>query len=345
MPSTETADSRRSLPRWRPLHGLLIVLALMAPLLVTSGLGGPGTLEAVERFPLGVLALMLLMAFACWNLNAARLRLMLAGRAGRLGQRGALGIELASKFALCATPGGSGGPATLLVLLAQRGLPASKGAAVFLLDQGCDLLFFLGMLSGLVAYSLLGDTQWPHQTLIQIALAALALVAVGVALAMGYLPGLLRYTAAPGARWLSSSRRRWLVRRLLTCRQALRATLRLPVTTLLAMLVLTTAHWLLRYSLLYLAVLGAGGHADWLWTFLTQMLAMAASQFSFLPGGAGAAELGVGGLLLPLMAREQAAAAVLVWRLVSYHLYLAAGAPAFLFWAYRLTRRTSSGRA
>lgn len=79
MPSTETADSRRSLPRWRAQHG--IVLALMASLLVTSGLGGPGTLEAVKRFPLGVLALMLLMAVLCWNLNAARLRLMLAGRA------------------------------------------------------------------------------------------------------------------------------------------------------------------------------------------------------------------------------------------------------------------------
>ncbi|MGM0693539.1 MAG: lysylphosphatidylglycerol synthase domain-containing protein [Pseudomonadota bacterium] len=113
--------------------------------------------------------------------------------------------------------------------------------------------------------------------------------------------------------------------------------MRLPLATLLAMLGLTAVHWLLRYSLLYLAALGAGGYADWLlWTFLTQMLAMAASQFSFLPGGAGAAELGVGGLLLPLMEREQAAAAVLV----SYQLYLAAGAPLFLLSAYRLVRRT-----
>ncbi|MCL7940624.1 YbhN family protein [Halomonas sp. ATCH28] len=197
-------------------------------------------------------------------------------------------------------------------------------------------------MSGLVAYSLLGETQWPHQTLVQMALAALAM---GVTLVMGCLPGLVHYTASPGARWLSGYRRRWLVRRLLTCRHGLQATLRLPIATLLAMLVLTTAHWLLRYSLLYLAVLGAGGHADWLWTFLTQMLAMAASQFSFLPGGAGAAELGVGGLLLPLMEREQAAAAVLVWRLVSYHLYLAAGAPLFLLSAYRLMRRSSPGGA
>ncbi|MGM0982365.1 MAG: lysylphosphatidylglycerol synthase transmembrane domain-containing protein [Pseudomonadota bacterium] len=344
MLSPRTAEPRRTLPRWRPLHGLLIVLALIAPLLVTAWLGGTEALEGVKRFPLDVVGLMVLMAFLCWNLNAARLRLMLNGRAGHLGQFGALSIELASKFALCATPGGSGGPPTLLVLLSQRGLPASRGAAVFLLDQGCDLLFFLCMLTGLVAFSLLGETQWPHQALIQLALVALALLATGVTLVMAYLPRLLRYSASPGARWLSGHRRRWLARRLLTCRHALQATLRLPVPTLLAMLGLTTAHWLLRYSLLYLAVLGAGGHADWLWTFLTQMLAMAASQFSFLPGGAGAAELGVGGLLLPLMEREQAAAAVLVWRLVSYHLYLAAGAPLLLLSAFRLVRRGSSAQ-
>lgn len=69
------------------------------------------------------------------------------------------------------------------------------------------------------------------------------------------------------------------------------------------------------------------------------MLAMAASQFSFLPGGAGAAEVGVGSLLLPLMGREQAVAAVLVWRLISYHLYLAAGAPLLLLYSARLLRQ------
>ena len=334
------ADPRRPLPRWRPWHGLTIVLALLAPLLVTAWLGGAESLAAIRRFPPGLLGLMVLVAFTCWNLNAARLRLMLDGRAGWLGQRGALGIELASKFALCATPGGSGGPATLLVLLARRGLPPSRGAAVFLLDQGCDLLFFLCMLTGVVAYSLLGDTAWPHRWLVQLALVALALVAFAACLAMAWLPRLLRGSSVARGRWPSLKRRRWLARRLLRCRQAILATLRLPTTTLLAVLMLTSAHWLLRYSLLYLAVLGVGGSIDWLWTFLTQMLAMAASQFSFLPGGAGAAELGVGGLLLPMLGAEQAAAAVLVWRLASYHLYLAAGAPLFLVQATRWLARS-----
>ncbi|CAD5269690.1 MULTISPECIES: lysylphosphatidylglycerol synthase transmembrane domain-containing protein [Halomonadaceae] len=338
MHSTNTT-SRRQLLKWRPIHGVMIALALIAPLVLTAWLGGAEALQRVKHFPLGLLLLMLVMAFLCWNLNAARLRLMLGGRAGRLGQRGALGIELASKFALCATPGGSGGPATLLLLLARRGFPPAKGAAVFLIDQGCDLLFFLAMLSGLVLFSMLSDTQWPHQSLVQWALVGLAFMAALVIVVMRYLPSLLR---SPGVNtpWPSRYQRRWLVRRLLRCRHALKVTLKLPRSILITMLALTTAHWLMRYSLLYLAVLGVGGHADWMWTFLTQMLAMAASQFSFLPGGAGAAEVGVGSLLLPLMEREQAAAAVLVWRLVSYHLYLAAGAPLFVLYSYRMLRRS-----
>lgn len=70
------------LPQWRPLHVLLILVSLIAPLGITLGLGGSNALQAVAAFPLDVLALMLLLAFVCWNLNAARLRLMLSGRAG-----------------------------------------------------------------------------------------------------------------------------------------------------------------------------------------------------------------------------------------------------------------------
>lgn len=324
---------------WQPLQCVMMALALGLPLLLTAWIGGLEAWHHVKQFPLGVLMLMLLLAFLCWNLNAARLRLMLGGRAGALGQRGALGIELASKFALCATPGGSGGAATLLLLLAQRGFPPSKGSAVFLIDQGCDMLFFLSMLGGLVLFSLISEVNWPHQVLVQSALAGLALIALLICLLVYHLPRLLRARRFR-LTWLSHYRRRRLARGFLGFRQALKVTLSLPRTTLLAMLLLTTAHWLMRYSLLYLAVLGVGGDIDWVWTFLTQMLAMAASQLSFLPGGAGAAEVGVGSLLLPLMAAEQAAAAVLIWRLVSYHLYLAAGAPFFLRYGVRLFKRS-----
>ena len=59
------------------------------------------------------------MIVVCWFINGLRLRLLLAGRAGKLGQLQSVGIIMASEFAFCATPGGSGGPLTLMALLAR----------------------------------------------------------------------------------------------------------------------------------------------------------------------------------------------------------------------------------
>ncbi|SDI70298.1 conserved hypothetical protein [Billgrantia gudaonensis] len=317
---------------WRWRHLGLLLLALLAPLLVSWWLGGHEALATIGAFPGPLLALMGIITVLCWNLNAARWRLLLSGRAGHLGQDGALAIEMAVKFALCATPGGSGGAATFLLLLARRGFPPARATAIYLVDQSCDLLFFAVMLSLLVAATLTGAVDWPHRTLIGAASLGLGLVLLGLGLILAWLPWLLR--RRPWLAWPGPRRRRRFARQLLSGRRTLIATLRLPPSVLASIFGLCGLHWLLRYSLLYLAVLGIIGQggtlADWAWTFLVQMLAMAASQFSVLPGGAGAAEISVGALLLPLMEPGQVAAAVVIWRLVSYHLYLLAGAPVFL---------------
>ncbi|WP_108444796.1 lysylphosphatidylglycerol synthase transmembrane domain-containing protein [Halomonas denitrificans] len=331
---------------WRWRHLGLLGLALLAPLLVPWWLGGGGTLGALGDFPGALLALMVGIAVLCWNLNAARWRLLLAGRAGRLGQRGALALEMAAKFALCATPGGTGGAATFLLLLARRGYPPARASAIYLVDQCCDLLFFALMLALLVVATLVGAIDWPHRTLIGAALLGLGLLLLGLGAILAGLPWLLR--GRPWLSWPGPGRRRRIARQLLSGRRTLIATLRLPPRVLAAIFALCGLHWLLRYSLLYLAVLGIAGQGaaldDWAWTFVVQMLAMAASQFSVLPGGAGTAELSVGALLMPLMARDQAAAAVVIWRLVSYHLYLLAGAPIFLVLLGRALRRGHARR-
>lgn len=307
--------------RWAWL-ALALVLASAVPMLI----GGRAALAALADFPLSRLLTMLALVGLCWNLNALRLRLLLAGRAGRLGQRGALGLVMATEFAICATPGGSGGPATLLLLLARRGLRPAKASAVFMIDQCCDLLFFLLALLVLVLVPLATAVAWPHQGLLVAAIAALALLLAGGALLVHRLPTLLRHRGASRR----GRRGRGMARRLLHFRRALLATLALPRPTLALIMTCCAGHWLVRYSLLYLALAGLGAEVDWTRAFLVQMLSMAAGQLSLLPGGAGAAELGTGMLLLPLVGQATAGAAVVVWRFVTFHWYLLAGAPVFL---------------
>lgn len=316
------------------LHLLFITLALSAPLLLTHWIGGDAAWSELAAFPFSIFLGMLALAVLCWNLNALRLRLLLNGRAGPMNQRSALGIELATKCALCATPGGSGGPAVLLTLLARRDLSPAKGAGVFLIDQGFDSLFFISLLSGLAAYTLTVDTGWPYQTLIQWSLLGLLTVIVLVSLCLWTFPR-WRLGIFTNSRFFRRTWQRTLLRRSLRCRQAFLRTLKLPKRILGAVWVLTVMHWCARYSLLYLAVIGVGGNIDWLWTFFTQMLGMAASQFSFLPGGAGTAEVGVSALLMPFLTTAQIGAAVLIWRLVSYHLYILAGAPVLLWFGFK----------
>lgn len=54
-----------------------------------------------------------------------------------------------------------------------------------------------------------------------------------------------------------------------------------------------------------------------------------------LRGGAGSAELASAALLTPLVGKSSSAAAILIWRFVTYYFYLIVGAPVFLHLAGR----------
>lgn len=126
-----------------------------------------------------------------------------------------------------------------------------------------------------------------------------------------------------------NTRRRW-ARKLLHFLAAFIDTLKLPWQTLSKVFALTCVHWLLRYSVLYLALRGLGADLQWAWSFLVQMLSLGAGQFSLLPGGAGAAELTSAALLAPMVGKSTAAAAILIWRVVTFYFYLVVGGPVFL---------------
>ena len=304
-----------------------LFLALLIPLL----LGGRESLSILKDFPGGQLALMLGMIVVCWNINAWRLRLLLAGRAGNLRQRQGLAIVMATEFAICATPGGSGGPVTLLGLLVRRGLPAAQATAVFAADQLTDLLFFLLALLGVAIYAAVAVIDPRLGWLI--GLSSLLLVTLLIVFWL-WVCHTSRFLGLSG-QWLQRLRLPWrlrfgLARRLLRFRLALLETLRLPRRRLMLVFTLCCGHWLLRYSVLYLVIAGLGQEVSWAWTFLVQMLSMAAGQLSMLPGGAGGAELTSTALLVPMVGLSQATAAVLIWRFVTFYFYLLMGAPVFL---------------
>ncbi|EJM75153.1 hypothetical protein PMI29_00442 [Pseudomonas sp. GM49] len=312
-------------------RGLLLLVGLLAAVLIPSLLGGSETWSRLTGFPLPWLLIMFGMILLCWAVNTLRLRLLLGDQCDKVNRLRSLGVVMAAEFAYCATPGGSGGPLTIMALLARHGVRPARGSAVFAMDQLSDLLFFLCALSGILIYALFQHLSQRMEWMLMLSAVSLFAGLIVCVMVARYHRLLIRLSG----RWLArvnvkaATRMRW-ARKLLQFLAAFTDTLKLPVQTLIKVFALTCVHWVLRYSVLYLALRGLGADLQWAWCFLVQMLALSAGQFSLLPGGAGAAELTSAALLAPMVGKSTAAAAILIWRAVTYYFYLLVGGPVFL---------------
>ena len=308
-----------------------LLAGLLAALLIPLVLGGSEMFLRLNSFPLDLLLGMLGMIVACWGLNALRLRLLLGDSVGGLSPLKSLGVVMATEFAICATPGGSGGPLTLMTVLSRNGVGPAKSSAVFATDQLSDLLFFLCALLGILLYALFHELSQKLEWMLSLsAILMLGGLCLGIGFAR-YHRQIIKLNGGLLKRFntTATTRRHW-ARKLLHFRNAFVDTLKMPRQKLAQVFVLTCLHWGLRYSVLYLALRGLGVDIQWAWSFLIQMLSLSAGQLSLLPGGAGAAELTSAALLAPIVGKSTAAAAILIWRAVTYYFYLIAGGPVFL---------------
>lgn len=308
-----------------------LVVAWLAALAIPLWLGGGETGARLQQFPLQLLLLMFAMIVLCWLVNTLRIRLLLGNHLGQLGRMKSLGLVMSTEFAMCATPGGSGGPLTLMALLARNGVRPARGSAVFAMDQLSDLLFFLCALIGIAVYALFHTLNPKLEWLLGLSAVSMVGGLISCLLLARLHRRLLRLTGfvLKTLKVRAATRRRW-ARKWLRFLAAFTETLKLPWHTLALVFLLTCVHWSVRYSVLYLALRGLGANVQWAWSFLIQMLSLTAGQFSLLPGGAGAAELTSAALLAPMVGKSTAAAAILIWRAVTYYFYLLAGGPVFL---------------
>ncbi|MBC3419085.1 lysylphosphatidylglycerol synthase transmembrane domain-containing protein [Pseudomonas sp. L7] len=307
--------------------GLTLLLAVLVP----GILGGSQLLPRLQTFDPGLMATLLGMILLCWIINAVRLRLLLGQQGAQLGRVRSLGVVMATEFAICTTPGGSGGPLTLMTLLARERIGPARSGAVFAMDQLNDLLFFFCAMLAIAGYALFHSLGRSQESMLLGSAALLCGALAAIVVLLRYRRGVMRWNGRLLQRLgLSTGRRRRWARTLLRFTRALADTWRLPKRTLALVFALTCAHWSLRYSVLYLVLRGLGVELSWIPSFLVQMLSLSAGQFSLLPGGAGAAELTSATLLSPLVGSSTAAAAILIWRAVTYYFYLLAGGPVFV---------------
>jgi uncharacterized protein (TIRG00374 family) len=312
------------------LIGFSLILGLSIPLLY----GGSGLFQRLGNFPLYLLGIVLTMIFVGWNFNAGRLRLMLSGIGHPMAHKPALATVMATEFAICATPAGSGGPLTYIFLLRRHGVPGTSAAALYALDILMDILFFTTALF-VIALTLLIHPQQLNVGWQLTLLAGLLASAIALAwLAARHYRSSLMWTSKRLRKWhVSPARRRRVLHTLLRFRHGMRLTLSMSRGRLFAIYLLCVGHWLMRYSILYVLIVGMGRHISWAYSFLIQMLALTAGQFTMLPGGSGGVELSFTALLAPVLDPATLGAVLLMWRFTTYYWYLIAGAPVFALFA------------
>ena len=308
-----------------------LLVAIAAAVLIPLLLGGSEIFTRLRNFPLSWLGGLLAIILGCWVLNTLRLRLLLGDQRGQVTRLQSLGVVMSAEFAWCATPAGSGGPLTIMALLNRYGVRPAQASAVFAMDQLSDLLFFLCALVGVLIYALAHSINQSQQMMLILSIVLVAGSLVGcVALGLWHRQVMLLIgKLLHRVKLKSSTRWRW-TRKWLSFIAAFTNALKLPRSTLIKVFTLTCVHWGLRYSILYLALKGLGVDFQWAWSFLIQILSLSAGQFSLLPGGAGTAELTSAALLAPMVGKSTAAAAILIWRSMTYYFYLVVGGPIFL---------------
>ncbi len=325
----------------------VFIVALLIGLLIPLGYGGWEGLGRLRELPLGLIAGSMAMVVLGWNLNAARLRLVLGGTGNYMGQGKALATVISSEFAMSATPAGTGGALTYIFLLHRHGLASSHAAACYALEQLLDLLFFLPALILLSIVLLAGGDEFHAGT--QLVLLG-GMIGGGLGslwlLARHYRPVMLAGGRLLNRFGIARERRRRIARWIIRFRQGIGLMLSLSRWRLLLIYLLCIGHWLLRYTILYFIIQALGEDISWAYLFLVQMFVLSIGQLTLLPGGSGGVEIGFSALLAPWLDPATLAAALIAWRFATYYWYLLAGAPIFFFFAGGgLWRHLRFGRA
>ena len=91
------------------------------------------------------------------------------------------------------------------------------------------------------------------------------------------------------------------------------------------MLLLTAFQWLIRYGVLWLALLDLGYHVPYGFALVLQAVDLPLAQWTGIPAGCGSADLGLAAALGPQVTGPTVATALLLWRFSTLYIPLLVG--------------------
>jgi glycosyltransferase 2 family protein len=274
-------------------------------------------------------------------MDPARIWLLCRNQKIPLPFRSAVLVHLTSMFAASVTPGNAAVGPAIAVALRRLGVPFGKGVGVAIQVLVLDMIFFGWSVPLSLGYLVYSDTLRlpPGSEFAAFVTAALAIV--GAVSLTRYPRPVVRLVLAL-ARWPSmarfASRLRKIARDYYRSATAFKG---MAVSTWLALNLVVAAGWFSGFALFWLLLELYGVDAGLLGTLaILNSITLVAHIFP-TPGGSGFMEAALG---LSVGAGGSAvAAALLIWRLASYHAIFLLGPPAG--WLLYLSKPLTGGRA
>ncbi|HMB55247.1 MAG TPA: lysylphosphatidylglycerol synthase transmembrane domain-containing protein [Thermoanaerobaculia bacterium] len=314
------------------------LLALVAGGVLVALTFDAETWEALARVGPPIAGLLAALMFGSWLAAAGRIQVLTRSMGHRLRFRDALQVAICGEFGVAASPTGLGGTALRLAVLKARGVPIADGSAVvaadLLLDAGVAVLVTVIALP--LAFLMPGGRPMAEELTAEVDprlalwaggfLAVLALAVVAWRLwskrrqrnaepESDTEPEAPAEHLGPWARF-----RRSLRHGLDRAREGLHRLYRHHPRTVAAGFALAFVQLLCRYSILPLAVVAlTGPDARIFALYPLQGLLMMVAHVLVLPGGGGSVELGGAAILALYLPAHLVGAAVLLWRLFTFH--------------------------
>lgn len=330
-----------SVPRASIVRALLLSIVLgVAAIAVVAVWLGPESFHGITTVDRGWLALAFALLFSAWGLAGLKI-VLLARRVGAaLPIVRAVRAHLFGQFASAITPGGAGGMPAIVMTLIARGVQPPRAWSVGIAVTAADLAFIGWTLPLALAWLRIAGALPRHPAVLPIA------VAVGVlALAGGVLLVVRQEWLLPvGRALLRGPLRRWRervlagVERLLIARDALTGAgwgWHLRFHTVVAL------SWWCLFGVLWSVARGLGLDADPRTVIGGLTFVQIAGAAVPTPGASGLMELGGSLALAGAEAGRGVAAAVLLWRAMTFYLPFLLG-PAI--GGYELTRAVAARR-
>jgi uncharacterized protein (TIRG00374 family) len=317
--------------RLKRSHLFLLTLSITLTLAVPLVIGGLGQFKLLGRLSWASATALMLIILVSWAANALRLRLLLRAMGRKIGFGEGTLITIAAEFAGNATPGAVGLPVTYTFLLRKLKLTFGGAMGMVSVIILADVLYY-GTLMPFAAFVLFFE-RTPHTSRL---VALVAVVVIGGCLILWallkyYRPVCRHVGRQMGrVRWLASRRYR-LGRMTVEYLRAMRILRSMSWSQRVGLYLVTLGYWVPRYTLL-VVVIGTVGKTvvPFTYIFLMQGLLNLGGQIIFLPGGAGGVDAAYSVLMSPYLTPQTIGLTLILWRVYTYYLYLAVGAPIFL---------------